>query len=235
MNNPFNPFKDKCVDALIYKAIAREIKEAIEKIYEKYKEKIKDIREIEDGMVGFDSLKMRDESMEYIKNDKDLCIVYKNAQKQRVMSKNIVKRTIKECMNEILDDTPIIDNGVVKTKRMLIAEKIVDGVLDGTINPAVVRAFEVIRDTVGEKPVSEIINKGIQQKVIDVNITQEKVERVQNILENLRSAKVTDGLRENRAIRTVDAGYGNERVVEVDVSGKSEGIHNIDVLPDKQD
>ena len=233
--NPFNPFRDKCVDTIIYKAIVKEIDDAIKKIYEKYKDKIRDIKDIEEGMVGFDILGLRDKSLDYIKNDKELSLVYKNAQKRRILTKSMVKKVFKDCFNELLDETPIVVDGKVRSKRDLLAEKILNGVMTDTLDPVTLKGFEVIRDTIGEKPANEVISKGIQQKVIDVKITQEKVERVQNILESLRSKKITDGLGENRAIRTVDAGYGNERAVKVDVSGESERVYNPDVLPDKQD
>lgn len=230
-----NPFHNKAADVVIYEQIKKEIREARLKIFEKYKDKIKDIKDIESGMVGFDSLEMARAVMDYIKNDKDLKEMYRNVQSQKVATKNMVKQTFKECINEILDDVPIIVDGVAKNKRMLIVEKIVNGMMNDTLDPVTLKAFEVIRDTIGEKPVNEIINKGIQQKFIDVKITEEKVEKVKSLLEGLRNTRVTDGLGKNIALRTVDARPGNERVVEVDVSGESERVYNSDVLPDKQD
>lgn len=237
--NKFNPFHNKVTDVVIYEQIKKEIREARNKIYEKYKDKLKDIKEKEDGMVGFEAFEIEKESLEIIKKDPVLSEMYRNVSTQRVATKKMVKQAFKECINEILDEITVVDiNGEKtnpKTNRMLLAEKIVRDTLNGTIEPNVLKGFEVIRDTIGEKPVSEIISKGIQQKVIDINITKEKVDKVKNILEGLRSAKVTDGLGKNIAIRTVDAGFGDAGTVKTDVSGESERVHNIDVLPDKQD
>lgn len=237
--NKFNPFHNKVTDVVIYEQIKKEIREARNKIYEKYKDKLKDIKEKENGMIGFEAFEIEKESLEIIKKDPVLSEMYRNVSTQRIATKKMVKQAFKECINEILDEITVVDiNGEKtnsKTNRMLLAEKIVRDTLNGTIEPNVLKGFEVIRDTIGEKPVSEIISKGIQQKVIDINITKEKVDKVKNILEGLRSAKVTDGLGKNIAIRTVDAGFGDAGTVKADVSGESERVHNIDVLPDKQD
>lgn len=237
--NTFNPFHNKVTDVVIYEQIKKEIREARNKIYEKYKDKLRDIKEKEEGMVGFEAFEIEKESLEIIKNDPVLNEMYRNVSTQKVATRKMVKQAFKECINEILDEITVVDvNGEKtnpKTNRMLLAEKLVRDTLNGTIEPNVLKGFEVIRDTIGEKPVSEIISKGIQQKVIDINITKEKVDKVKNILENLRSAKVTDGLRKNIAIRTVDAGCGDEGTVEANVSGESERVHNADVLLDKQD
>lgn len=231
-----NPFHNKVTDLVIYEQIKKELREARDKIYEKYKDKLKDIKEKEEGMVGFESFEIHKEDVEYLKKDKDLKEMYYNVQSRKLVTRQMVKKALKDLINEVLDsETNVIENGQVKTKKMMLAEMIVDGTLDGTITPAQLRGLEIIRDTIGEKPASEIINKGIQQKVIDVNITEEKVERVKSILEGLRSAKITDGFGKNIAIRTVDAELRNERVVEVGVSGEPERLHNSDVLPDKQD
>ena len=73
------------------------------------------------------------------------------------------------------------------------------------------------------------------QTGLDVNITKDKVEKVKGILDGLRSANITDGYRKNYTLGRSVERPGDEGVVEVDVSGESEGIHNVDVLPDKQD
>lgn len=235
----FNPFHNKVTDVVIYEQIKKEIREARNKIYEKYKDRLRDIKEKEDGMVGFEAFEIEKESLEIIKKDPVLSEMYRNVSTQRIATRKMVKQAFKECINEILDEITVVDvNGEKtnpKTNRMLLAEKLVRDTLNGTIEPNVLKGFEVIRDTIGEKPVSEIISKGIQQKVIDVKITKEKVDKVKNILEGLRRAKVTDGLGKNIAIRTVDAGFGDEGTVETDLSGESERVYNSDVLPDKQD
>lgn len=231
-----NPFHNKVVDVVVYEQIKKELREAREKIYQKYKDKLRDIKEKEEGMVGFDVFEMGQEDLKILKEDEDLKEMFNNVQSHKLVTRQMVKKAFKDCFNEILDsDSHIIENGQPKSKKMLLAEMIVDGTLSGTITANQLRGLEVIRDTIGEKPANEIISKGIQQKVIDVKITEEKIERVKNILDGLRSAKVTDGLGENIAIRTVDAGRGDEGVVEVDLPRESKGLHNPDVLPDKQD
>lgn len=231
-----NPFHNKVVDVVVYEQIKKEIREARERIYQKYKDKLKDIKEREEGMVGFDVFEMGQEDLKILKEDEDLKEMFNNVQSHKLVTRQMVKKAFKDLLNEVLDsDTHIIENGQPKSKKMLLAEMVVDGTLSGTITANQLRGLEVIRDTIGEKPANEIISKGIQQKVIDVKITEEKIERVKNILDGLRSAKVTDGLGENIAIRTVDAGRGDEGVVEVDLPRESKGLHNPDVLPDKQD
>lgn len=231
-----NPFHNKVVDVVVYEQIKKELREAREKIYQKYKDKLRDIKEKEEGMVGFDVFEMGQEDLKILKEDEDLKEMFNNVQSHKLVTRQMVKKAFKDLLNEVLDsDTHIIENGQPKTKKMLLAEMVVDGTLSGTITANQLRGLEVIRDTIGEKPANEIISKGIQQKVIDVKITEEKIERVKNILDGLRSAKVTDGLGENIAIRTVDAGRGDEGVVEVDLPRESKGLHNPDVLPDKQD
>ena len=231
-----NPFHNKVVDVVVYEQIKKELREAREKIYQKYKDKLRDIKEKEEGMVGFDVFEMGQEDLKILKEDEDLKEMFNNVQSHKLVTRQMVKKAFKDLLNEVLDsDTHIIENGQPKSKKMLLAEMVVDGTLSGTITANQLRGLEVIRDTIGEKPANEIISKGIQQKVIDVKITEEKIERVKNILDGLRSAKVTDGLGENIAIRTVDAGRGDEGVVEVDLPRESKGLHNPDVLPDKQD
>lgn len=234
-----NPFHNKVVDVVVYEQIKKEMREARAKIYEKYKSKLKDIKEKEEGMVGFDVFEMGKEDVNILKEDKDLREMYFNVEKKKLATRKMVKQVFKDCINEILDEINTVEiNGektTPKSNRMLLAEKIVRDTLNGTIDPSVLKGFEVIRDTIGEKPVNEIISKGIQQKVIDVNITQEKIERVKSILEGLRSAKIADGFGKNIALRTVDAGCGDEGTAKADVSRESERVYNADVLPDKQD
>jgi len=231
-----NPFHNKVVDVVVYEQIKKELREAREKIYQKYKDKLRDIKEKEEGMVGFDVFEMGQEDLKILKEDEDLKEMFNNVQSHKLVTRQMVKKAFKDLLNEVLDsDTHIIENGQPKSKKMLLAEMVVDGTLSGTITANQLRGLEVIRDTIGEKPANEIISKGIQQKVIDVKITEEKIERVKNILDGLRSAKVTDGLGKNIAIRTVDAGRRDEGVVEVDLPRESKGLHNPDVLPDKQD
>ena len=228
-------FRNLCADVVIYNAIKKDVYEFQKQLKEKYKKKLKDISQIQEGQVGFKKFEISNLVWKYIKEDPELRKIAVSLVEERRITKNMVKQVFKDCFNEILDDVPVIDDGKVKTNRMLLAEKVFKGVMDGTLDPVTLKGFEVIRDTIGEKPANEIISKGMQQKVIDVHITQEKVEKVKNILEGLRKARLTDGFEQNITVGTGDARPGDERVVEADVSGESEGIYNVDVLPDKQD
>ena len=234
-----NPFHNKVVDVVVYEQIKKELREAREKIYQKYKDKLRDIKDKEENMKGFNAFEMGQEDLRILREDEDLKEMYSNVENKKLATRKMVKQVFKDCINEILDEINTVEiNGektTPKSNRMLLAEKIVRDTLNGTIDPSVLKGFEVIRDTIGERPINEIISKGIHQKVIDVNITQEKIERVKSILEGLRSAKISDGLEKNIALRTVDAGCGDEGTIEVDLSGESEGVHNADVLPDTQD
>lgn len=228
-------FRNLCADVVIYNAIKKDVYEFQKQLKAKYKKRLKDISEIQAGQVGFKKFEISNLVWKYIKEDPELRKVCVALTDERRITKSMVKQVFKDCFNEILDDVPIIDDGKVKSNRMLLAEKIFKGVMDGTLDPVTLKGFEVIRDTIGEKPANEVINKGIQQKVIDVNITHEKVEKVKNILEGLRNARITDGFEQDITVGTSDAGPGDKGVVEVDVSGESEGVHNVNVLPDKQD
>ena len=228
-------FRNLCAEVVIYNAIKQDVYDFVEQLKIKYKAKLNDISQIKAGQVGFGKFEINNLIWKYIKEDPELRKVCYALTDERKVTKSMVKQVFKDCLNEILDDVAIIDNGKVKSNRMLLAEKIFKGVMDGTLDPVTLKGFEVIRDTIGEKPANEIISKGIQQKVIDVNITQEKVEKVKSILERLRSARLTDGFEQDITLGTSDARPGDEGVIEVDVSGEPEGVHNADILPDKQD
>ena len=225
-----NPFHVLEGDKIIYDAMWNEILQVIDK----YKKKFNEMRRVEDNVKGMNVFNMRIIVLEHIKKDKDLAPIYDRLQTRKNLTRKMVKKVFRDCLNEILD-TEVVDGERVTSKRVLIAEKIVDGVLKDNLDPVTLRGFEVLRDSIGEKPASEVISKGIQQKIIDVNITKEKVDKVQGILDSLRGASVLDGFKQNNNIRTIDAGPGNERIVEAELSGEPERLHNTDVLPDKQD
>lgn len=229
-------FKDAVVDKIIMEAIKDEIKEFAKKIQDKYVPKLKEIQKIKDDQVGFRIFEIEHLIWDYVLQDPDLKQARYRVNNMPLMTRKMVKQVFKDCFNEILDEeTNIIVNGKPKTKKSLLAEKIYNGVMNDTLDPVTLKGFEVIRDTIGEKPANEVISKGIQQKVIDIKVTQEKVEKVQNILESLRSAKIGDGLKQDFSLRAIDARPRDERDTETDVSGESEGVYNADVLPDKQD
>lgn len=231
--------KDAFSEKIIYEALKADIKAFAKQMKEKYKPKLKKIQEIKDSQTGLGLFEVDNLIWDYIKEDDDLRKGIYRAQKLPLVTKKMVKEIFKDCFNEILDTPGIVDvkdgQEKVKSKRMLLAEMIVNGVLSGDITANQLRGLEIIRDTVGEKPANEIISTGIQQKIIDVNIDKDKVNKVKEILDGLRRASITDGLRQNIPIGRGDERPGDERVVEVDVSGESEGVHNPDVLPDKQD
>lgn len=233
-----DPFRNKAARVIVYSAIIKEIEEALHKIADKYRDKIHDIRELE-SVEGFESFNIKDRIYEYIESDEDLKEARAAAVQNKVITKRMVKKVFKDCFNEILDEINVVEiNGektTPKSNKMLLAEKVIRDTLNGTIDPSVLKGFEVIRDTIGEKPANEIINKGIEAKIIDVKITQDKIEKVKNILESLRNRKVIDGLRQDSIIGGGTQGQGNEGAVEVDVSRESERVYNADVLPDKQD
>ena len=229
-------FRDKTAERILYESLKLEIKEFAKGLIEKYKEKLNKINEIKDSQVGYRIFDIERLTWEYIKQDEDLRKVVARAGNYPLVTRKMVKQIFKDCFNEVLDtETNLIENGKPKTKRMLLVELIVEGVLTGNITANQLRGLEIIRDTVGEKPTTEIINKGIQAKLIDINITKEKVDRVKGILDGLRSANITDGYRKDFALGRSSERPGNEGAVEVDVSGESERVHNPDILPDKQD
>lgn len=233
-----NIFRDdvqEMIDLTVVKAIKRDIRDFAQYLAIKYKEKLNDLRKIRGGREVYGYREARKEVVEYLKNDKELRDAYSILEKKKLMSKSIVKRAFKEIFDEVLDEVSIIDNGIPKTKKSLIAEKIVNGILHDTLDPVTLKGVEFVRNTIGEKPADEIISKGLQQKVIDINITEEKVNKVKNILEGLRNARLINGYVESEPAGRSDERRGDEGAVEANLSGESERVYNADVLPDKQD
>lgn len=228
-------YKDYLPDKVIYEAIKSDIRDFVDRLKEKYGPKLKEIRRIKDEATGLEIFNVKDMVWKFVKQDEDLKEALEAVSNAPLLTKKMVKRVFKDCFNELLDEANVVVDGKVKNNRMLLAEKILKGVMNDTLDPVTLKGFEVIRDTVGEKPANEVISKGIQQKIIDVNITKEKVDRVKGILDTLRGASIADGLRKNFSLGTGDDGPGDEGVVEADVLGESKGIYNADVLPDKQD
>lgn len=228
-------YKDYLVDKVIYEAVKKDIRDFVGRLKNKYGPKLKEIKRIKDSQTGLDIFNVKDMVWKFVKQDKDLKEAVEAVGNMPLVTKKVVKRVFKDCFNELLDDANVVVDGKVKSNRMLLAEKILKGVMTDTLDPVTLKGFEVIRDTVGEKPANEVISKGIQQKIIDVNITQEKVQKVKNLLDGLRGASIADGLRKDFALGTGDGGPGDEGDTETYVSWESEGVHNPDVLPDKQD
>ena len=229
-------FRNLCADVVIYNAIKRDVKNLVYELRKKYKKHLKNIADIQAGQIGFKKFEINSLVWKYIKEDPELRKVAVSLAEERLITQRMVKQVFKDCFNEILDtESNLIENGKPKTTRMLLAEKIVKGVMEDNLDPVSLKGFEVIRDTIGEKPTNVVISKGIQQKVIDVKITDEKVVKVKNILEGLRNARITDGFEQDNTVGTGDGRPRDEGVVEVDVSGESEGVHNPNILSDKQD
>ena len=189
--------KDYLVDKVIYEAIKKDIRDFTGRLKLKYGPKLKEIKRIKDSQTGLDIYNVKDMVWKFVKQDKDLKEAIEAVGNMPLVTKNVVKRVFKDCFNELLDEANVVVDGKVKTKRFLLAEKILNGVMNDTLDPVTLKGFEVIRDTVGEKPANEVISKGIQQKIIDVNITQEKVQKVKQLLDGLRGASIADGLRKN--------------------------------------
>ena len=236
-----NPFHEYYIDELIIGSFYREVR----KIVEKYGKKAKEIKKIENSFKGLNSFEISNKVREFVLNDPDLSEVYKNKLTGKAITKRMAKQIFKECFNEILDETAEIDvtdgKEVVKTKRMKLAEKIVNGVMNDTLDAVSLKGFEVIRDTVGEKPTTEIINKGIQAKIIDINASKEKIAQVKEMLDGLKGKTVVEvlegknGFEQDNSIRRGSEESRNERDSETDVLSKFQRVHNAHLLLDKQD
>ena len=72
-----------------------------------------------------------------------------------------VRRARKTLREELL---AILSNGNTQNKMSLA---LVNEALEGNSAGSVTKAFEVIRDTIGEKPVDKIVVAEVDQKVID--------------------------------------------------------------------
>lgn len=79
------------------------------------------------------------------------------------------KKELKECLTELLDREYSGSDGRVMSGAELVSVKLFMKARDGDI-----RAFEVLRDTVGQKPV---------ERIETVEISQETYDRVQRFLE----------------------------------------------------
>ena len=232
-----NIFRDDVQDTIdftILGAIRRDIIDFAKYLQVKYKEKLNELKSIRKGREVIGYLEARKEVWDYLSKDKDLKDAFMVARRRKLMSKEAVKRAFKEIFDEVLDKVAIID-GEPKTNKTLMAEKIVNGILHDTLDPVTLKGVEFVRNTIGEKPADEIISKGLQQKVIDINITEEKVNKVKNILEGLRNARLVNGYVESEPAGRGDERRGDEGVIEANLSGESERVYNADVLPDKQD
>lgn len=235
-SDKFYFFDDPTVEYTIKKAINLEIEEFAKKLKLKYKKKLDEINAIRGSKSGVYVFCIKEQVWEYLKTDKDLRKAFDVSSRTRLITKPMVKQVFKDCFNEILDaESNIIEDGVRKTNRMLLAELLIKGVLNDKISDQQIKGLKLIMDYVGEKPASEIIQQGIQQKIIDVNITQEKIQNVKALLDKIRRASILDGFREDFTTGGSSKTTGDKGNNETGVFGELERIYNIDVLPDKQD
>jgi hypothetical protein len=72
------------------------------------------------------------------------------------------KRDLRKALELLLEQTFTDKKGVTRTGAQAITEKLFSEVMKGNV-----RAFEVLRDTVGQKPVEKIMLAEVEQDVID--------------------------------------------------------------------
>ncbi len=72
------------------------------------------------------------------------------------------KRDLRKALELLLEQTYTDKKGVTRTGAQAITEKLFSEVMKGNV-----RAFEVLRDTVGQKPVEKVMVAEVEQSVID--------------------------------------------------------------------
>lgn len=72
------------------------------------------------------------------------------------------KRDLRKALELLLEQNFTDRKGVTRTGAQAITEKLFSEVMKGNV-----RAFEVLRDTVGQKPVEKIMLAEVEQDVID--------------------------------------------------------------------
>lgn len=72
------------------------------------------------------------------------------------------KRDLRKALELLLEQTFTDKKGVTRTGAQAITEKLFNEVMKGNV-----RAFEVLRDTVGQKPVEKVIIAEVDQDIID--------------------------------------------------------------------
>lgn len=78
------------------------------------------------------------------------------------------KKAFREWLEEQLDSDGGNLNGQPATKKQLIAARLVQKLLDGNVEDKdFLRAFEVVRDTIGEKPIDKLSVSTVDQETID--------------------------------------------------------------------
>lgn len=78
------------------------------------------------------------------------------------------KKAFREWLEEQLESDGGNLNGQPATKKELIAARLVQKLLDGSVEDRdFLRAFEVVRDTIGEKPIDKLSVSTVDQETID--------------------------------------------------------------------
>lgn len=72
------------------------------------------------------------------------------------------KRDLRKALELLLEQNYTDKKGVMRTGAQAITEKLFSEVMKGNV-----RAFEVLRDTVGQKPVEKVMVADVDQSVID--------------------------------------------------------------------
>lgn len=72
------------------------------------------------------------------------------------------KRDLRKALELLLEQTFTDKKGVTRTGAQAITEKLFSEVMKGNV-----RAFEVLRDTVGQKPVEKVMIAEVDQDIID--------------------------------------------------------------------
>ena len=83
------------------------------------------------------------------------------------------KKLLRECLEELLEKEITDKSGKTMTGAEAMAVKIFQQALQGNL-----KAFEVVRDTAGQKPVEKVMVAEVEQAVIDEveNIVKESIE-----------------------------------------------------------
>ena len=72
------------------------------------------------------------------------------------------KRDLRKALEALLEQTFTDKKGVKRTGTQAVTEKLFAEVMKGNV-----KAFEVLRDTVGQKPIEKIMLAEVEQEVID--------------------------------------------------------------------
>ena len=87
------------------------------------------------------------------------------------------KKTLRQCLEILLERTLKDKKGIEMTGAEAVSLKVFEKALKGDI-----RAFEVLRDTAGQKPIEKV------QMKTDINIAESE-ERLSNIFEQIKEEK----------------------------------------------